>query len=89
EGIYLGIWNFFARLVTVIQIGTFFVIHTLTSFDPDAPAQPDSALWGIMAHFGLIPAIFMALAALVYYKYWDLSPEKMVTIKAELEKLGI
>ncbi|MHA2073398.1 MAG: MFS transporter [Candidatus Hodarchaeales archaeon] len=89
EGIYLGIWNFFARLVTVIQIGTLYVIHTLTSFDPEAATQTDSALWGIMAHFGLIPAIFMAFAALVYWKYWDLSPEKVEPIKAELEKLGI
>lgn len=89
EGIYLGTWNFFARLVTVIQIGTLYVIHTLTSFDPEAVTQTDSALWGIMAHFGLIPAIFMAFAAIVYWKYWDLSPEKIKPIKAELEKLGM
>jgi Na+/melibiose symporter-like transporter len=87
EGIYLGIWNFFSRLVTVIQFGTLFIIHTLTSFDPEATIQTDSALWGIMAHFGLVPAIFMAFAAFVYWKYWDLSPEKMKPIKTELEKL--
>ncbi|UCG01965.1 MAG: MFS transporter [Candidatus Heimdallarchaeota archaeon] len=89
EGIYLGIWNFFARLVTVIQIGTLYIIHTLTAFDPEAPIQSDPALWGIMAHFGLVPAFFMAFAALVYWKYWDLSPEKIKPIKAELEKIGI
>ena len=89
EGIYLGTWNFFARLVTVIQIGTLYVIHTLTAFDPEAVTQNDSALWGIMTHFGLIPAIFMAFAAIVYWKYWDLSPEKIKPIKAELEKMGL
>ena len=89
EGIYLGIWNFFSRLVTVIQFGTLFIIHTLTLFDPEATTQTDAALWGIMAHFGLVPAIFMALAALVYWKYWELSPKKIKPIKAELEKLGI
>ncbi|MFX0050133.1 MAG: MFS transporter [Candidatus Hodarchaeota archaeon] len=89
EGVYLGIWNFFGRMVTVIQIGTLFIIHTLTSFDPEATTQTDSALWGIMAHFGLVPAIFMIIAALVYWKYWDLTPEKMKMFKTELEKLGI
>ncbi|MHA2245841.1 MAG: MFS transporter [Candidatus Hodarchaeales archaeon] len=89
EGIYLGIWNFFARLVTVFQIGTLYVIHTLTSFDPEATTQTDLANWGIMAHFGLVPAVFMIIAALVYWKYWDLTPEKMKSIKTELEELGI
>ncbi|MFX0184921.1 MAG: MFS transporter, partial [Candidatus Hodarchaeota archaeon] len=89
EGIYLGIWNFFARLVTVIQIGTLFIIHTLTSFDPEATTQTNSALWGIMAHFGLVPAIFMIIAALVFWKYWDLTPDKTETIKSELKKLGL
>jgi GPH family glycoside/pentoside/hexuronide:cation symporter len=89
EGIYLGIWNFFARLVTVIQIGSLYIIHTLTSFNPDMVVQTDMALWGIMAHFGLVPAIFMTIAALVYLKFWDLTPEKLAPIRTELEKIGI
>ncbi|MFX0170327.1 MAG: MFS transporter [Candidatus Hodarchaeota archaeon] len=89
EGVYLGIWNFFARMVTVIQIGTLFIIHTLTSFDPKVTPLTDLALWGIMAHFGLVPAIFMIFASLVYWKYWDQTPEKVETFKTELKKLGI
>ncbi|MHA2294388.1 MAG: MFS transporter [Candidatus Hodarchaeales archaeon] len=89
EGMYLGIWNFFARLVTVIQFGVLWFIQTITSFDPNATTQNDLANWGIMVHFGLVPAVLMLIATLVFWKFWDLSPSKMETIKTDLEELGI
>ncbi len=87
EGVYLGIWNFFSRLVTVIQFGILVTIQNLTGFAQD----PFSILakWGIMTHFGLIPAIFLIIAGVVFWKYWYLTPEKTEMIKDELEKLGI
>jgi Na+/melibiose symporter-like transporter len=89
EGIYLGIWNFFSRMVTVIQFGVLWGIHTLTSFDPTQQQQTPLANWGIMAHFGLVPAVLMLVAGLVFWKYWDITPEKIKNVRTELEKLGI
>ncbi|MFX0015228.1 MAG: MFS transporter [Promethearchaeota archaeon] len=89
EGTYLGIWNFFSRLVTVIQFGVLWLIHTLTAFDPDVATQSEMANWGIMAHFGLVPALLMLIAALVFWKLWDITPEQMKQVKENLETLGI
>jgi len=89
EGIYLGIWNFFARLNILIQLGILFLIQNIFGFDPSATTQTDLAKWGIMTHFALIPAILFAIAGIVFMKYWYLTPDKMKVIKEKLEQLGI
>ncbi|MFW9777440.1 MAG: MFS transporter [Candidatus Heimdallarchaeota archaeon] len=94
EGIYLGIWNFFSRLVTAIQFGIFALIQNLTSFIPPteanpAPTQGVPAQWGIMAQFGLVPAIALLIAGILFWRFWYLTPQKTEEIQSELEKLGI
>lgn len=89
EGTYLGLFNFFSRLNTIIQLGILFVIQTLFGFNSDASVQTDLAKLGIMIHFSLIPAIFLLIGGIVFLKYWYLTPEKAKTIKNELEQLGL
>ncbi len=89
EGIYSGNWNFFARLITVVQFGILAVIHTITEFDPAAATQNDLAKWGIMTHFTLVPALALIVASVIFWKYWYLTPEKMKNVKTELDQLGL
>ncbi|MHA2030698.1 MAG: MFS transporter [Candidatus Kariarchaeaceae archaeon] len=90
EGMYSGNWNFYARIITVVQFGILAVIHTITEFDPQPGAiQGDLAKWGIMVHFTLVPAFALIIAGIIFWKYWYLTSEKSEAIKTELEELGL
>ncbi|MFX0098728.1 MAG: MFS transporter [Candidatus Hodarchaeota archaeon] len=89
EGMYLGLWNFFSRLVTVIELGIFTIIQNVTGFDATASIQSPLAKLGIMTQFGLIPAIILIIAALIFWRYWSITPEIAEINKKKLDELGI
>lgn len=64
-------------------------MHELTGFAEGAATQPPTAVFGIALHTGIIPAIFMAIGTLVFWKFYDITPEKSAEIKARLKELGI
>ena len=84
EGVYFGIRTFFARLVLIVVAVTFAVVHTLTGFNTDPYSA--QAIWGIRIHTALIGLVAVFIAALLLWKFYDLTPEKMSTIKAKLEE---
>ena len=91
EGIYVGFSQFFARIGIIAQILTFAIVHTLTGFieGGDSSIQPASAVMGIQIHLGLIPAIFIFIGALVFWKYYKLTPEKIQATQVKLGELGL
>ena len=89
EGIYNGIRNFFAQLGKVIQALTLAIVHELTGFVEGADAQPPLALIGIRLHIGIIPAIYMGIGLLVFWKFFDITPEKSQQFKQKLIELGL
>ncbi|MFX1312925.1 MAG: MFS transporter [Promethearchaeota archaeon] len=84
EGIFNGFLQFFGRLAILVQAIVFATVHTLTGYREGEPlsAQPTSAIWGIHIHTALIPAIFMLIATIVFWRFYDLTPDK-VTIHQE------
>jgi GPH family glycoside/pentoside/hexuronide:cation symporter len=89
EALYGGFRFFFGRLAMVVQALTFAIIHELTGFVEGAASQSPSAVFGISLHTGLIPAIFMAIGTLIFWKFYDITPSKAKTIKAQLAKMGL
>jgi len=91
EGVYSGFSQFFARIGIIAQTLTFAIVHTLTGFiEGGLPSeQPASALVGIQIHLGLIPAIFIFIGALILWKWYDLTPEKIQANQAKLVELGL
>lgn len=89
EGIYNGVLNFFANFGKLLQAVTLAVVHELTGFVEGAPTQPDSALFGIQLHMGLIPATFMAIGLLVFWKFFDITPEKAKQYKEGIIQLKL
>ena len=77
EGIYIGIQQFFGRLGLIIQVLSFAIIHSLTGFAEGSETQSDLAIWGIHMHLALIPMIAILLGALVFWKWYDLKPDKI------------
>jgi GPH family glycoside/pentoside/hexuronide:cation symporter len=89
EGIYNGIRVFFSRAAVGVQAITLLVVHELTGFIEGAEIQPPLALIGIRLHMGLIPAVFMAIGLLVFWKFFDITPEKANQFKEGIIKLKL
>lgn len=70
EGFYNGIIDFVVRLVSLIQVPIFLLIHNLTGFIPDQLNQTDKAKFGILIHLGIIPAVVnLGFGLIGYYIY--------------------
>lgn len=79
EGVFNGFLQFFGRLAILVQAISFASIHTITGFveGGGVGVQPPSAIWGVHVHFALIPVIFMLISTLIFWKYYDLTPDKV------------
>jgi len=91
EGVYTGFQQFFGRVGIIIQALTFAIVHELTGFDEALGQynQPESAIWGIHLHQALIPAIFVIIGALVFWKWYKLTPEKVQENQEKIKEMGI
>jgi Na+/melibiose symporter-like transporter len=96
EGIYQGFQTFVSRAALVFQALTFYIIHTLTNFNPGSgipgdplPPQPPEAVLGIQIHFSLVPMIFMLLSTIILWRFFKLTPEKVKENEEKLAELGI
>jgi len=90
EGVYTGFQQFFGRVGIIIQALTFAIVHELTGFNIDLDlAQPESAIWGIYFHQALIPAMFVIIGALVFWKWYKLTPEKVHANQEKIKEMGI
>jgi Na+/melibiose symporter-like transporter len=79
EGVFNGFLQFFGRIAILVQALSFATVHTLTGFVEGGTLgeQPPSAIWGVHVHFALLPAIFMLLATLIFWRFYDLTPDKV------------
>ena len=89
EGVYQGVFVFFDRIAFVLQPIIFTVAHILTRFDPEADTQTSIAQQGILAAMFWIPGLIMLTACLIFWKVYDLTPEKTLSIKSKLKELKL
>jgi len=90
EGVYTGFQQFFGRVGIIIQALTFAIVHDITGFNVILGlAQPESAIWGIHFHQALIPAIFIIIGGLVFWKWYKLTPEKVQANQEKIKEMGI
>ena len=89
EGMYNGVRIFFSRIAGVVQVITIAVVHELTGFNEGAVTQPPLALIGIRLHMGLIPAILMAIGLIIFWKFYDITPEKAEQLKQKIIEIGL
>ena len=96
--IYYGYQAFFIRLSGSFQALLFAIVHTLTGFPAGVTnyadlliqsPTPELALIGIRAHTALIPAIIVLITIFIFWKWYDLTPEKVALNKEKLKELGL
>ena len=98
EELYFGYQNFFVRLSGVIVAVIFAIVHILTGFVEGVSSRaelfvlsptPELALLGIRFHTALIPAVLVLICTLIFWKFYDLTPDKVAANKAKLKQLGL
>jgi GPH family glycoside/pentoside/hexuronide:cation symporter len=89
EGIYNGVYVFINRLSIVIQAIIFAIVHSLTGFVEGADTQSESAIWGIRLSMAVIPVFFLLVATIIFWKFYDLKPQKLNDIKAKIKDLNL
>ena len=89
EGTYFGMQQFFGRVGLVIQILIFATVHSLTGFVEGADTQSPLALWGIRLHLALVPMIFIFIGALVFWRMYDLRPDKVSEHQLKIRQLKL
>jgi GPH family glycoside/pentoside/hexuronide:cation symporter len=89
ESIYMGIRGFFVSFSIVAQSIMFTIIHKTTGFVENAEIQSELAQWGIRFTLALIPLVCTLLTLLIFWKIYDLTPERVDSIKARLKELKL
>jgi Na+/melibiose symporter-like transporter len=89
EGTYIGMQQFFGRIGLVIQVLIFAIVHSLTGFVEGADTQSSQAIWGIHMHLALIPMIAILLGALVFWRVYDLRPDKVSEHQLKIRELKL
>jgi GPH family glycoside/pentoside/hexuronide:cation symporter len=96
--IYIGYQAFIFKLGQTSIATVIAVVHTLTGFVAGAPslneliarsASPELALFGIRIHSAIVPAVIMLIATLLFWKLYDLTPDKVAANKQKLDAMGI
>ncbi|HMF34570.1 MAG TPA: MFS transporter [Candidatus Lokiarchaeia archaeon] len=97
-GIYYGYQSLIIKIGQSFIAITIAIVHTLTNFVAGAPSlseeralspTPDLALFGIRIHSAIVPAILVLICTFLFWKFYDLTPEKILANKAKLKEMGI
>ncbi len=98
QAIYYAYQVFFIKLGQTLIAITFAIVHILTGFVEGASSleeltarspTPELALFGIRIHAAIIPAILIFITLIIFWKFYDLTPDKIASNKAKLEELKI
>jgi Na+/melibiose symporter-like transporter len=89
EGTYNGVRMFIGRFGSVLQGLAITIVFSLTGYVEGAASQTPFALYGIRILMAFIPMMFYLVAALILWKFSDLSKDKVKEIKHELNLKGI
>jgi Na+/melibiose symporter-like transporter len=89
EGIYNGAYLFILRLSLVFQALIFAIVHSLTGFVEGADTQTEFAIFGIHLTLGIIPMMFLLIGTILFWKFYDLTPQKTTEVQMRLRELKL
>lgn len=89
EATLIGIRNVFLRFSLTIQSLIVAIIHMLTVYNPNNLTHGKEALIGLRLIQGFFPAVICILAALIFYKWFDLKGKKKRDLMQRLQEMGL
>jgi GPH family glycoside/pentoside/hexuronide:cation symporter len=89
EGIYTGFQQFFGRLGIIVQALTFAIVQSLTGFKPGEETQTALAIWGIHIQQSTAPFFFILIGAIVFWIWYDLTPDRVRENQARIKELNL
>jgi glycoside/pentoside/hexuronide:cation symporter, GPH family len=99
QSVYYGFQTFITRFGEAFKALVIAVAHIATGFVEGAPtlAQQQAAnpagwqlmILGIRVHTAIVPAVLVLVATLVFWRRFDLSPQKAAENRKKLEEMGI
>ncbi len=86
----VGVRTFFYRVAFFIQAIVFFIIQTITLYNPDPHAvQTPLAQWGIRVEAALIPALILIGAGIIFRKFYTLEGAEKEALVKKLKDMGL
>jgi len=99
QSIYYGYQTFITRFGEALKAGVIALAHIATGFKEGVPtlagqqaANPEgwkTMIFGIRVHTAIVPAILVLAMTIVFWRRFDLTPQKAAENRKKLEKLGI
>jgi len=87
EGVYAGFQQFFGRLAIFFQALSFTLAHVFTDFATDPYSA--AAKFGIHIHLAIVPMICILIGTLVFWKWYDLTPDKIAENQKIIKELNL
>jgi Na+/melibiose symporter-like transporter len=86
----VGVRTFFFRIAFFIQAIVFFVVHTMTMYNPDPGAtQSAAAVWGVRVHAALIPMFIFIAMGLIFRQFYTLEGAEKEALVRKLKDMGL
>ena len=89
ESFYVGFRSLFARFAIIIQAVSFGLIHIFMGFEPGSSTQSPRAILGLRIQLAIIPMLIITIGIILFWKFYDLTPEKKEQIKQQLKQLNL
>ncbi len=89
EATLIGIRNVFLRFSLTIQSLIVAIIHMLTVYNPNNLIHGKEALMGLRLIQGFFPSVICILAAVIFYKWFDLKGKKKRDLMLKLQEMGL
>ncbi len=84
---FIGIRSIFFQVAIMFQSLIFGLVHILTDFDKNEPIQTLTAEYGIIFLFVGLSVILEIVVFIIFWKRYDLVPEKVKEIKIKIESI--
>ncbi|HUW89973.1 MAG TPA: MFS transporter [Candidatus Nanopelagicaceae bacterium] len=89
QAIYYGFQSFFIKFGQSFIAITIAISHILTDYQEGQAIQQPLALFGIRIHTAIVPAILVLVTALLFWKFYKLTPDKVSENIKKLKEMGL
>ena len=87
EGLYKGVWMFFARLSLAIRAVVFLIVQVV--FGYQSGSTDPYALLGLRIQMSIFPMVIIGIGILIFWSLYKITPEMIETNTKKLKELNM